>query len=64
LGIVALPGYVGSAEVRRGQLVHVLPQWIAGLATMTVLMPSRRGLLPSVSAFVEFLSEHVPAAVQ
>jgi DNA-binding transcriptional LysR family regulator len=64
LGIVALPGYVGSAEVERGQLVRVLPQWIADLATMSVLMPSRRGLLPSVSAFVEFLAEHVPAAVQ
>jgi len=64
LGIVALPAYVGSAEVERGQLVRVLPQWIANLATMSVLMPCRRGLLPSVNAFVEFLAEHVPAAVQ
>ncbi|MFJ3044893.1 LysR substrate-binding domain-containing protein [Herbaspirillum chlorophenolicum] len=64
LGIVALPGYVGSREVERGQLIRVLPQWIAGLATMSVLMPSRRGLLPSVAAFVEFLAEHVPTTVQ
>jgi DNA-binding transcriptional LysR family regulator len=64
LGIVALPGYVGRGEVERGQLVRVLPQWIAGVATISLLMPSRRGLLPSVRAFVEFLSEHVPTAVQ
>jgi DNA-binding transcriptional LysR family regulator len=64
LGIVALPGYVGSGEVERGKLVRVLPQWIAGLATMSVLIPSRRGLLPSVGVFVEFLAEHVPAAVR
>ncbi|CRM56917.1 LysR substrate-binding domain-containing protein [Pseudomonas sp. 25 R 14] len=64
LGIVALPGFVGAAEVEQGQLVRVLPQWIADLSTLTVLMPSRRGLLPSVSAFVGYLSEHVPTVVQ
>ncbi|MHA6203975.1 substrate binding domain-containing protein [Dyella soli] len=64
LGIVALPGFVGTAEVTQGQLVRVLPHWLAGLATMSVLIPSRRGRLPAVSAFVDFLAEHVPAAVQ
>ncbi len=64
LGIVALPGYVGRTELERGELVRVLPQWIAAIATMTLLMPSRRGLLPSVRAFVQFLSEHAPTAVQ
>ncbi|TKC87969.1 LysR family transcriptional regulator [Trinickia terrae] len=64
IGIVALPGYVGQAEVRKGQLVRVLPQWTAGVATISLLMPSRRGLLPSIRAFVDFLAEHVPAAVQ
>ncbi len=64
VGIVALPGYVGRREVERGQLVRVLPQWIAGVATMSLLMPSRRGLLPSVRAFTEFLAENVPPVVQ
>jgi DNA-binding transcriptional LysR family regulator len=64
LGVVALPGYVGHGEVERGRLVRVLPQWIAGVATISLLMPSRRGLLPSVRAFVQFLSDHVPMAVQ
>ena len=64
LGIVALPGYVGRDEVERGQLVRVLPEWIAGIATISLLMPSRRGLLPSVRAFAQFLSEHLPTAVR
>jgi DNA-binding transcriptional LysR family regulator len=64
VGIVALPGYVGHSEVKTGQLVRVLPQWTAGVATITLLMPSRRGLLPSVRAFVDFLVERVPIAVQ
>lgn len=62
-GIVALPAYVGRREVERGQLVRVLPDWHAGVAAMSLLMPSRRGLLPSVRAFAEFLAENVPAAV-
>ncbi|MDT6963185.1 LysR substrate-binding domain-containing protein [Cupriavidus sp. SZY C1] len=64
VGIVALPGYVGKAEMAAGKLVRVLPQWIAGVATLTLLMPSRRGLLPSVRAFSEFLAEEVPLLVQ
>ena len=62
-GIVALPAYVGRHEIERAQLVRVLPEWHAGVATMSLLMPSRRGLLPSVRAFAEFLAEHVPQAV-
>ena len=63
LGIVALPGYVGRKEVESGLLVRVLPQWHAGIATLSILMPSRRGLLPSVRAFIDFLSTYVPPAV-
>jgi DNA-binding transcriptional LysR family regulator len=62
-GIVALPGYVGRREVESGFLVRVLPQWHAGIATVSMLMPSRRGLLPSVRVFTDFLSTHVPPAV-
>ncbi|MCA8275629.1 LysR family transcriptional regulator [Burkholderia sp. AU30280] len=64
MGIVALPGYVGRSEVGRGQLVRVLPDWIAGRSTISLLMLSRRGLLPSIRTFVDFLAEQVPIAVQ
>ena len=63
LGIVALPGYVGRKEVESGLLVRVLPQWHAGIAKLSVLMPSRRGLLPSVRAFIDYLHSHVPKAI-
>jgi DNA-binding transcriptional LysR family regulator len=62
-GIVALPGYVGRKEVQSGALMRVLPEWHAGIATVSMLLPSRRGLLPSVRAFMDFFSEHVPQAV-
>lgn len=62
-GIVALPGYVARKEVQSGVLIRVLPEWHAGIATVSMLLPSRRGLLPSVRAFMDFFSEHVPQAV-
>jgi len=62
-GIVALPQYVGRKEVESGLLVRVLPQWHAGIATVSILLPSRRGLLPSVRMFIDFLSTHVPPAL-
>jgi DNA-binding transcriptional LysR family regulator len=63
LGIVALPGYVGRKQVESGALVRVLPQWHAGIAKVSILLPSRRGLLPSVRVFIDFLSSHVPGVL-
>ena len=64
LGIVALPGYVCRDEVRSGALRQVLPGWIADDSTLTALMPYRQGLLPSVRAFVDYLSAELPKAVR
>ena len=63
LGIVALPGYVCRDELRSGALRRVLPHWLAGDSTLTVLMPYRQGLLPSVRAFIEHLASELPKAV-
>jgi DNA-binding transcriptional LysR family regulator len=56
LGIIALPGYVCRAEMQSGELTRVLPDWVAGDSTLTALIPFRRGMLPSVRAFVDFIS--------
>lgn len=64
LGIVALPGYVCRAEVAAGDLIRVLPDWVAADAQLSLLMPSRRGVLPEVKALAEFLQHEVPAAVE
>jgi DNA-binding transcriptional LysR family regulator len=60
IGIVALPPYVCREAVLAGTLKRVLPEWSLGPATMTALLPHRQGMLPSVRAFLEHLSEEVP----
>lgn len=63
LGIVALPGYVCRPDVESGRLVRLLPEWLALDANLSLLMPSRRGVLPAVKALAEFLLDAVPDAV-
>ena len=63
IGIVALPGYVCRAEERSGKLVRVLPEWMAGEANITAVIPFRHGLLPSVRAFVDYLVAEMPKLV-
>jgi DNA-binding transcriptional LysR family regulator len=63
IGIVALPGYICREQIRSGELTRVLPEWIAGDAHITAVIPFRHGLLPSVRAFVEYLAVELPKAV-
>jgi DNA-binding transcriptional LysR family regulator len=63
LGVVALPGYVCREDVRLGALRQVLPDWLAGDSRITALIPYRRGLLPSVRAFIDHLSAELPKRV-
>jgi DNA-binding transcriptional LysR family regulator len=63
LGIVALPGYICRAAVKSGALRRVLPNWIAGDSTITALIPYRKGLLPSVRAFLDHLAAEFPKTV-
>ena len=63
LGVVALPGYICREDVRSGALRQVLPAWLAGDSTITALIPYRRGLLPSVRAFIDHLSAELPKRV-
>ena len=64
LGVVALPGYVCREDVRLGAMRQVLPAWLAGDSTITALIPYRRGLLPSIRAFIDHLAAEFPKAVQ
>jgi DNA-binding transcriptional LysR family regulator len=63
LGIVALPAYVCSEEVQSGALRRVLPTWTTEHSTLTALLPSRQGVLPSVRAFVHHLAAELPKVV-
>lgn len=55
LGVVALPAYTCRDELASGELVQVLPQWHAGQARLSLVMPPRRGVTAPVLALQEFL---------
>ena len=57
IGITCLPTSVCRGALADGTLVRLLPDWIAGSITTTILMPHRRGQLPSVRAVVDLLLE-------
>jgi DNA-binding transcriptional LysR family regulator len=63
LGIVALPAYICKTELRSGELTRVLPGWLADESTFTALLPHRRGLLPAIRSFVDYLARHLPKYV-
>lgn len=61
-GIALLPESVVRAALARGELVCVLPDWSLPQGIFHVVFPHRRGLLPAVRAFIDFLVETMPSA--
>jgi DNA-binding transcriptional LysR family regulator len=59
LGIVSLPAYTCRDELKDGSLVRVLPDWIAGKAQLSLLMPSRRGQSRSVRVLADYLLDNL-----
>ena len=59
LGIVSLPAYTCRDELEDGSLVRVLPDWIAGKAQLSLLIPSRRGQSPSVRVLADYLLDNL-----
>lgn len=60
LGIALLPQSVVGRDIAEGRFERVLPQWRTPQGILHVVFPSRRGLLPAVRAFVDFLAERLP----
>lgn len=60
LGMVALPNYLCQQAVAAGQLERVLPDWSLPLGIMHMVYPYRRGLLPAVRVFIDFLAARLP----
>ena len=58
-GITLLPDNVVQQYVERGELVRVLPEWKAAHGIFHMVYPSRRGLLPAVRVFIDYLVEHL-----
>jgi DNA-binding transcriptional LysR family regulator len=59
IGVCILPDYMCRRDIDRGDLERVLPGWEPRPGVMHAVFPSRRGMVPSVRRFLDFLGEHV-----
>lgn len=57
VGVVKLPSMVADQHIESGRLVDVVPGWLPRSGIVHAVFPSRRGLLPSVRGFIDFLAE-------
>ncbi|MEG0894041.1 MAG: LysR substrate-binding domain-containing protein, partial [Oscillospiraceae bacterium] len=63
-GITMLPETVCAEAVRNGELEVVLPDWSLPQGICHAVFASRRGLLPAVRVFIDFLAEHLPTELE
>ena len=63
-GITMLPETVCAEAVRNGELEVVLPEWSLPQGICHAVFASRRGLLPAVRVFIDFLAEHLPKQIE
>lgn len=56
VGIVQLPTIYVCDDIEAGRLINVLPDWSPEPGIVHAIFPSRRGLLPSIRALVDFLA--------
>lgn len=58
-GIALLPNSITKEALALGQLVHVLPEWTVPHGILHAVYPSRRGMLPAVRVFINYLVEQL-----
>lgn len=54
VGIAQLPFALIYKEIERGELINLMPNWELKNSIMHAVYPSRKGLLPSVRALLDF----------
>lgn len=59
-GIALLPETVCADAISRGELEVVLADWSLPQGICHAVFPSRRGLLPAVRVFIDFLADRLP----
>lgn len=57
VGVTHLPTMIIAEEIRSGALVRLLPDWAPPSHLIHAVLPSKRFVLPSVRALVDFLVE-------
>ncbi|MBS0194860.1 MAG: LysR family transcriptional regulator [Proteobacteria bacterium] len=63
-GIALLPETICADAICRGELEPVLPDWSLPQGICHAVFPSRRGLLPAVRVFIDFLAERLPPLLE
>lgn len=59
IGMCALPDYMCREAIADGRLELVLPGWGPETGVLHAVFPSRRGLVPAVRSFLDFLGDYV-----
>ena len=59
-GITALPAFLCHEALASGQLVRVLPEWSLPQGVVHAVYPYRRGMLPAVRHFIDYLATRLP----
>jgi DNA-binding transcriptional LysR family regulator len=54
IGVSQFPTFVVAGDLNSGRLVDLLPEWSPKAGIIHAVFPSRRGLLPSVRALLDF----------
>ncbi|UVE16829.1 LysR family transcriptional regulator [Pseudomonas sp. LS44] len=57
VGVVQMPTMMVAEQIARGELVQVIPEWAPRREIIHAVFASRRGLLPSVRALLDFLAQ-------
>ncbi|WP_114973747.1 LysR substrate-binding domain-containing protein [Rhodoferax ferrireducens] len=57
-GMCILPDYMCAEEMQDGRLVSALPGWAPRPGVFHAVYPSRRGMVPAVRRFLDFLAEY------
>jgi len=64
VGIVQLPILMVNGHLEDGSLIKVLPDWAPRREIIHAVFPSRRGMLPSVRALLDFLADRFAAITE
>jgi len=59
VGMCVLPDYMCARDLREGRLVQALPGWQPRPGVIHAVFPSRRGMVPAVRRFLDYLGENV-----
>ncbi|MFT4241700.1 MAG: LysR family transcriptional regulator [Acidovorax sp.] len=63
VGVVVTSRLLAEEHLARGELVHVLPDWVFSRYTIYAALPSGRMLPARTKVFLDFLTQQVPRAV-